>query len=99
MLEGLVRPADLLVYLRAGEDTLLQRITMRGRSYEASGVDRDYLAALNRSYDRFFENYQIGPKLVINMDALDISLHPADADTVLEQIAQATGYDPGLVLF
>lgn len=99
MLEGLVRPADLLVYLRASEDTLLQRITMRGRSYEAAGVDREYLAALNHSYDRFFENYQIGPKLAINLDALDIALRPTDADTVLEQIAQTTGYDPSLVLF
>lgn len=99
MLEGLVRPADLLVYLRASEETLLQRIAMRGRSYEAAGVDRAYLRALNRSYDRFYENYQIGPKLLIDMDALDISLRPTDADTVLEHIAEATGYDPSLVLF
>lgn len=99
MLEGIVRPADLLVYLRAGEDTLLQRIALRGRSYEASGVDREYLTALNRSYDRFFEDYQIGPKLLINMDKFDISLRPADAEEVLRQIALATGYDPELVLF
>ena len=30
MLEGLVRPADLLVYLRASEETLLHRIELRG---------------------------------------------------------------------
>jgi deoxyadenosine/deoxycytidine kinase len=83
MLEGIVRPADLLVYLRASEDTLLERIAMRGRSYETSGIDREYLAALNRSYDRFFEDYQIGPKLLINMDNFDISLRPADAEEIL----------------
>ncbi len=99
MLQKLVRPADLLVYLQASEETLLQRITLRGRSYEAAGVDREYLAALNRSYDQFYENYTIGPKLVIDMDALDIALRPTDAAKVLDEIAQATGYDPGLVLF
>lgn len=99
MLEGLVRPADLLVYLRASEDTLLHRIALRGRSYEASGVDRDYLLALNRSYDRFFEEYRIGPKLAINMDSYDIALRPADAEEVLRRIAEACGYDPELVLF
>ncbi len=99
MLEGLMRPADLLVYLRAGEQTLLERIELRGRSYEASGVDRDYLAALNHSYDRFFEEYTIGPKLQIDMDSFDIKLRPADAEEVLRQIARATGYDPELRLF
>lgn len=99
MLEGLVRPADLLVYLRASEETLLHRINLRGRSYEASGVDRDYLTALNQSYDRFFEEYEIGPKLLINMDGFDIALRPVDAEEVLHRIAQATGYDPELVLF
>ena len=99
MLEELVRPADLLVYLRAEEDTLLRRIEMRGREFEANGVDRVYLTALNRSYDRFFEDYKIGPKLVVNMDELDIALRLADADAVLNQIATATGYDPSLVLF
>ena len=99
MLADLMRPADLLVYLRASEQTLLHRIELRGRSYEASGVDRDYLTALNHSYDRFFEDYTNGPKLLINMDDFDIALRPADASQVLSLIAQATGYDPELVLF
>jgi len=99
LLEGLVRPADLLVYLQASEDTLLARIALRGRSYEAAGVDRQYLAALNRSYNRFYQDYEIGPKIRIDMDAFDIAARPADAARVLTEIAQATGYDPSLVLF
>jgi deoxyadenosine/deoxycytidine kinase len=72
---------------------------LRGRSYESGGVDRDYLAALNRSYDRFFAEYHIGPKLEIDMNNLDIALRPTDAAEVLRRIAEATGYDPELVLF
>jgi deoxyadenosine/deoxycytidine kinase len=99
MLEELVRPADLLVYLRASEDTLLRRIEMRGRAYEASGVDRAYLTALNQAYANFYEGYKIGPKMVVDMDTLDITLRPMDAETVLSLVAKATGYDPGLTLF
>lgn len=99
LLEGIVRPADLLVYLKASEETLMHRIALRGRSFEANSIDRAYLAALNRSYDRFFEEYAIGPKLLIDMDNFDISLYPQDAEEVLRLIAGATGYDPELVLF
>ena len=99
LMEDAVRPADLLVYLKATEDTLLERIAMRGRSYEAGGVDRDYLTALNRSYDRFFAEYKIGPKLEIDMNNYDIATRFTDTAEVLRQIAEATGYDPELVLF
>ncbi len=99
LVEGLVRPADLLVYLKASEATLLERIALRGRSYEAAGIDQAYLAALNQSYDRFYEDYKIGPKIIIDMNHYDISLQPSDAEEVLSQLAQSTGYDPGLVLF
>ncbi len=99
MLEGVVRPADLLVYLRADESTLLHRIELRGRDYEAAGIDRNYLTALNASYDRFYEDYTIGPRLLIDLNNFDIALRPGDAEEVLRQIARATGYDPELVLF
>ncbi len=99
MFESLVRPADLLVFLRASEVTLLERISRRGRSYEAAGVDQSYLAALNCSYEDFFQHYSIGPKLLVDMDHLDLSLRPEDAEFILKEISTATGYDPGLVLF
>jgi len=99
LLADLVKPADLLVYLQASESTLLERIAQRGRSYEASGVDRAYLSALNTSYERFYADYDKGPKITIDMNRFDISARPADAEAVLEQIAFATGYDPALVLF
>jgi deoxyadenosine/deoxycytidine kinase len=99
MLEGLVRPADLLVYLRANEDTLMQRIAKRGRSFEASGVDRSYLASLNQGYERFYNEYHASPKLEIDMNRYDVETQPADAAEVLWKISEECGYDPTLVLF
>ncbi|MEI7557013.1 deoxynucleoside kinase [Candidatus Chlorohelix sp.] len=99
MLEGLVRPADLLVYLRANENTLMQRIAKRGRSFEAAGVNHAYLASLNKGYERFYNEYYAGPKIDIDMNRYDVETQPTDADEVLWKISEACGYDPTLVLF
>ena len=44
---------DLVVYLRASTDRLLQRINQRDRSYERN-IERAYLEQINQTYDHFF---------------------------------------------
>ncbi len=44
---------DLIVYLRADTDTLMQRIASRDRPYERN-MERDYIDQLNHAYDSFF---------------------------------------------
>jgi deoxyguanosine kinase len=46
---------DLVVYLRATTETLMNRITLRDRSYERS-MERDYIHTLNIAYDEYFLN-------------------------------------------
>jgi deoxyguanosine kinase len=48
-----IPPPDLIVYLRATTDTLMQRIAMRDRPYERQ-MERAYIAELNQAYDDFF---------------------------------------------
>ncbi len=48
--EKIPRP-DLIVYLRAGTDVLMQRIALRDRSYERN-MERDYIQVLNRGLRR-----------------------------------------------
>ena len=55
VLEKLCVP-HLLVYLKAGSDTLLERIKKRGRGMETS-IDADYLEGLERKYTSFIERY------------------------------------------
>ena len=43
---------DLIVYLRASTDVLMQRISMRDRPYERQ-MDRNYIDELNQAYDKF----------------------------------------------
>jgi len=65
----LVRP-DLVLYLQASSDVLFERIQMRGKGFERS-ISRDYLDALNDAFNHYFFNYNHGPLLIVNTDAMD----------------------------
>ena len=63
---------DLLVYLQASTDTLMQRIAFRDRSYERQ-MERNYIDELNHAYDKFFSKpYDRTPVLKIETNDLDI---------------------------
>jgi deoxyadenosine/deoxycytidine kinase len=65
----LVKP-DLVVYLQASIDVLLDRIKKRGRSFEKN-VNKDYLYNLSQAYNHFFSNYSGGPLAIVNTDDVD----------------------------
>ncbi|MBD2704215.1 deoxynucleoside kinase [Spirosoma sp. BT702] len=82
---SLVRPPDLMIYLRASLPRLRQRIQKRGRNYEQA-ISDTYLADLNQLYEEFVTTYQLGPLLILNVDTLDYVTHPSDFDAILQQI-------------
>jgi hypothetical protein len=83
-----LRPPDLLIYLRASVDTLLKQISLRGRSYEQS-IPRSYLEQLNAHYERWIQNYDKGPMLIIESDSLDFVKQPGDFEKVEKLILSA----------
>jgi deoxyadenosine/deoxycytidine kinase len=78
---------DLVVYLQAPVDVLLDRIARRGIAHE-SLIDRDYLTRLNEAYARFFLAYEAGPLLIVNAAAIDPVNNDADYEELLGQIAR-----------
>jgi deoxyadenosine/deoxycytidine kinase len=52
MMTDHLRPPDLIIYLRADVDTLLQRIASRGRDCEKT-IKREYLESLNQAYEHW----------------------------------------------
>ena len=50
VLVGFLRKPDLIIYLKASPDVLMERIARRGRASEQS-ISRDYIARLNDAYD------------------------------------------------
>ncbi len=65
-----IPPPDLLIYLRADLDTLKAHIKKRGREFE-SNISDDYLLALNRNYEAWITQYNVGPLLVLPVDRLN----------------------------
>lgn len=80
----LARP-DVVVYLRARTDVLLDRIARRARAYEAD-FDRGYLGDLAQSYDRFFGRYADTPLVVADTTDLDLVNYPDEVDRLLSAV-------------
>ncbi len=76
-----VKP-DLVVYLQARQDVLLQRIRRRGRDFERH-LEPAYLEALSRAYNDFFFHYDETPLLVVNTSDIDLAGSASDADALV----------------
>ena len=66
-LRQMVKPPDLLIYLKASVPTLVGQIQKRGREYEEN-IRLDYLKKLNEFYNKWIEGYKEGPLLIIDVD-------------------------------
>lgn len=80
---------DLVVYLQAPVDVLLDRIARRGIAREAQ-IDRGYLTRLNESYARFFLEYEETPLLIVNAATIDPVGNEADYTELLAQVGRVT---------
>ncbi len=76
---------DLTVYLKAETDVLLDRIRTRNRPFERD-ITRDYIERLNRSYDRYFDDWRGRDLLTIDVSRLDFVGSDADYAAVTAMI-------------
>ena len=76
---------DLVVYLQAPVETLLQRIAKRDIGYE-SAIDAGYLTRLNDAYARFFHEFDAAPLLIVNAASIDPVQNQADYDELVGAI-------------
>ncbi len=78
---------DLIVYLQAPVDVLLERIARRGIDYEQQ-IDRRYLERLTEAYARFFLEYDASPVLIVNAAEIDPIGDEADYESLLAEIVR-----------
>jgi len=91
--EKIPRP-DLVVYLRAQTDVLMQRITLRDRSYERQ-MEREYIEQLNRGYEDFFSgSFTEAPVLRLDTDDLNIVQNAAHVRLIENRIRETLGLSP-----
>lgn len=87
LLNPTIPTPDLVVYLQAGPEVLMDRVRHRGLDYEKP-LSPDYLEALNQSYNDFFFQYTESPLLVVQTSEIDFVNRRADLDDLLHQIIQ-----------
>ena len=84
LMMSMVRPPDLLIYLKSSVPHLVSQIQKRGRDYEQS-MSLDYLGGLNERYEKWIGSYE-GNLLVIDADNLDFENRPEDFETITDKI-------------
>lgn len=85
LMELIVTPPDLLIYLKASIPTLVRNIHSRGRDYEKS-INIDYLSNLNNRYNNWIEGYNKGKLLVINVNNLNFVESKEDLGFIIEKV-------------
>jgi len=81
---------DLVIYLQAQPDTLVERVRRRGVAIEAS-MGEDYLRALADAYSRFFHHFDAAPLLIVNTERLNPVERDADLDLLLQHVSGMRG--------
>jgi deoxyguanosine kinase len=87
LLEREVPKPDVVVYLQASVDVLMERIRRRGRRFERD-MSRDYILALTEAYNHFFFHYKDTPLIVVNTNDIDFVENTADFDELAREIEE-----------
>lgn len=84
--------ADLVIYLKAWHDTVMDRIKSRGRAFERN-MDPEYIRRLAAEYEVYFREPEVhfGPTRVLTVDTTELDLvgSATDQQEFLERVGQA----------
>ena len=81
---SLVKPPDLLIYLRSSIPNLVSQIQKRGREYEKS-IRIDYITGLNERYENWIKDYKHN-LLILDVDRLKFENRPEDFQEITNKI-------------
>jgi deoxyguanosine kinase len=81
---------DLVIYLQASHDRLVERVRNRDVPYERN-MDQSYLIRLADEYQRFFYQFDEAPLLIVNNDRLNFVDEKVDFELLLQRISDMKG--------
>jgi deoxyadenosine/deoxycytidine kinase len=76
---------DLLLFLKAPVEVLVDRIQNRGRDIESS-IDPEYLKLLGKFYDDWIRDFNVCPVLTIPAGDLDFVHKPVHLDIIIDRM-------------
>ncbi len=92
---------DLVLYLQAPTEVLMERIQRRGVPTERK-IQYDYLSRLNDAYTQFFYYYDDAPLLIVNATEIDLVNNDNDYFDLVESLLNIKSgrhyYNPRLTL-
>lgn len=89
MTKNCVRP-DLVIYLQAPLEKLIQRIERRGLRHEQR-IDSHYLQQLINIYERYFHEYTDSALLIVNASEINLADNEQDISTLVDRIENLDG--------
>ena len=81
---------DLVVYLQAPVDTLIERVHRRGVDFERK-ISAQYLTRLADAYSRYFYSFDTAPLLIVNSERLNFVDNQEHVELLLARIASMRG--------
>lgn len=90
LLDARIPKPDLVIYLQASTEVLIERIRKRDKAYEKE-IEEDYIEKLVDSYNRYFFYYTDTPLLVVNTSDIDFVDSPDDLVNVISEIRSMKG--------
>ncbi|HAV92798.1 TPA: deoxynucleoside kinase [candidate division WOR-3 bacterium] len=76
---------DLVIYLQASPEVIMERIKKRSRSFEQD-ISIEYINELSRNYSNFFTYYKSCPVLIVNVDEVDLSKEQGPLSQIIQEI-------------
>tara|TARA_Y100000589_G_C27079161_1_gene598837 strand:- start:439 stop:1089 length:651 start_codon:yes stop_codon:yes gene_type:complete len=87
---GQICQPDLVIYLQAEPETLIERIRKRGIAMELD-ISLEYIVNLSNAYNRFFYSYEYAPVLIINTTHLDPINEAGHFELLIKQLDNFKG--------
>lgn len=76
---------DLVIYLQASPEVIMERIQRRGRTFE-DNISTEYINELTRNYNNFFMHYSHAPVLMVNVDEVNLLKNQSALSQIIQEI-------------
>ena len=90
LLDARIPKPDMVIYLQARTEVLIERIRKRNKDYEKD-IEEEYIESLVDAYNRYFFYYTDSPLLVVNTSDIDFVKFPDDLSNMVNEIKSIKG--------